>query len=37
MTFAPETAGNNRGFVYTVDPDTPTAEVELLGSNRLTM
>ena len=33
VTFAPETAANNRGFVYieSNDPDTPTAEVELLG------
>ena len=33
VTFAPETAANNRGFVYieSNDPDTPSAEVELLG------
>ena len=33
--FCSETAANNRGFVYieSNDPDTPTAEVELLGQS----
>ena len=34
VTFSPETAATNEGFVYidSDDPDTPTTEVALIGS-----